>query len=316
MTTRRPQLHYLADSIHYCYDKSIPPALTIAPGDTVVIGCREAADGQFTPDSTTALLKTLDWNRIHALTGPIFVEGAAPGDVLAVEVLEIAHHGWGWTCVLPGFGLLAEDFGDAERVRIWEVGEDGRGSFLPGVRVPVEPFMGEMGVAWAEPGRHPTMPPTLHGGNLDCRHTCVGATVYFPVEVEGALFSTGDGHLAQGDGEVCGIAMEAPLEVTMRFEVLKGESIPCVRFDTRGPTTSKVDGLGHYVTSGIGPDLHRSAQDAVRRMIDLLEARKGLDRIDAYMLCSVAGDLKIAVPVLGDGHESHVTFHMPKSVFV
>ena len=118
-TLKRAKTHYLEEAIHYVYDNAIEPALYIDSGDTVVIACREAADGQFTPESTTSLLKTLDWNRIHALTGPIFVNGAEPGDVLQVEVLEIDHHGWGWTCVIPGFGLLAEDFGDTELVRIW-----------------------------------------------------------------------------------------------------------------------------------------------------------------------------------------------------
>jgi acetamidase/formamidase len=308
--------HVLADARHYVYDNAIPPALTIEPGEAVIFECPEAADGQFTPSSTTAVLDTLDWQRIHAMTGPVAIAGARPGDVLKVEVLELAHHGWGWSSVIPGFGLLAEDFGDARLVRIWSVDERGFASAMPGVRVPIDPFMGEMGVAWAEPGPHSTMPPTLHGGNMDSRHTGAGCILYFPVKVAGALFSTGDGHLAQGDGEVCGVAIEAPLTVAMRFDLIAGESLPAVRYETRRPTTAHVDGLGHYVTSGTGPDLHRSSQDAVRRMLDLLEARQGLSREDAYILCSVAGDLRIAVPVLGPGHASHVTFHVPKSIFV
>ena len=310
------KVHYLADAIHYRYDNALPAALTIDSGDVVTMVCREAADGQFTPQAEDSLLDNLDWERIHALTGPVAMRGAEPGDTLKVEVLEFGHHGWGWSAVVPKFGLLPEDFGETRRVRIWEVGDDNRAQFIPGVRVPIEPFMGEMGVAWEEPGPQPTMPPTIHGGNMDSRHTCVGATVYFPVKVPGAMFSTGDGHLAQGDGEVCGIAMEAPLDVTLRFSLLKGETIPAVRYETRGPTTSKADGLGHIVTCGMEPDIQRSAMDAVRLMIDRLVTERGLDAADAYILCSVAGDLKIAVPVLGEGHQSHVTFHLPKSIFV
>ena len=308
-------VHYLADKIHYRYDNSIPPALSIDSGDIVTFVCREACDGQFTRDSTAEVLDHLDWDRIHSLTGPIEMRGAEPGDTLKAEILELGHHGWGWSSVIPNFGLLREEFGDTKLVRIWEVSDDGRASFMPGVRVPIEPFMGEMGVAWAEPGPQPTMPPTIHGGNMDCRHTGKGCTVYFPVKVPGALFSTGDGHLAQGDGEVAGIAMEAPLDVTMRMTLIKGMEIPAVRFETSGPTTSKVDGSGYYVTCGTGPDLHKSVEDAVRLMIDTLERDRGFDRGDAYIICSVAGDLKISVPVLGEGHASHVTYHMPKSIF-
>ena len=310
-------VHFLGETIHYRYDNSIPPALSIDSGDIVTMVCREACDGQLTQDSTVAALDDLDWDRVHALTGPVEMRDAKPGDTLKVEILEVGHHGWGWTSVIPNFGLLRAEFGETKAVRIWTVGADGcASSDIPGVKVPIEPFMGEMGVAWAEPGPQPTMPPTIHGGNMDCRHTGTGCTVYFPVKVPGALFSTGDGHLAQGDGEVAGIAIEAPLDVTMRFTLIKGMEIPAARFETSGPTTSKVDGLGHYVTCGTGPDLHTSVEDAVRLMIDTLESERGLDRADAYMICSIACDLKIAVPVLGDGHASHVTYHMPKSIFV
>jgi acetamidase/formamidase len=307
--------HVLRDARHYVYDNAIAPALEISSGDTVCFECPEAADGQFTAASTNSVLDSLDWSRVHAMTGPIAVTGARPGDTLKVDILELAHHGWGWSSVIPGFGLLAEEFGDSRLVRIWKVDDAGFARFLPEFRVPIDPFMGEMGVAWAEPGPQPTMPPTLHGWNMDSRHTGAGCTLYFPVMVPGALFSTGDGHLAQGDGEVCGVAIEAPLDVTMRFTLLRGQKTDAVRFETRRPTTAHVDGMGHHVTSGTGPDLQQSARDAVRRMLDLIEQRYGLAREDAYILCSVAADLKIAVPVLGPGHASHVTYHLPKSIF-
>ncbi len=150
---------------------------------------------------------------------------------------------------------------------------------------------------------------------MDNRHLCKGSTVFFPVEVEQALLWVGDGHLAQGDGEVCGIAIEAPVTVTIRLSVLKGRRIRSVECDISGATTRKHAGMGYHVTTAAGQDLHEGAQNAVREMIDYLHEVRGLTRTEAYMLCSVAGDLKIAVPVMGPGHASNVTFHMPLGVF-
>lgn len=310
-------LHHLSsDNRQYGFDNSIEPALTVSPGDTVVFQCREAYDGQFTRESTLDTLKALDWDRLHAITGPVAIEGAKPGDILKAEILEYEHEGWGYTSISPGFGLLADDFGDHFALHMWDVGDDGRAGLTPSVRVPVEPFCGVMGVAPAAAGVQPTLPPTRLGGNQDNRHACAGTTVYFPIEVPGALFSIGDGHLAQGDGEVCGIAIEAPLTVTVRLSVVTGRSIESVQCETNGRTTARAEGMGYYVTTAAGPDLAEGARNAVRWMIDHLEAMHGLTRSEAYMLCSAAGDLKIAVPVLAPGHASNVTFHMPKSVFV
>jgi acetamidase/formamidase len=311
------RLHHLSDERrHFKFDNSLEPALTVESGDTVVMTCREAADSQFTIESDLDTVKTMDWGRIHALTGPVAMAGAEPGDVLKVEILDFEHEGWGWTCIYPGFGLLPEDFGDLIDLHIWKAGPDGRAELKPGIRVPIEPFMGMMGVAPKEPGEHATMPPRHVGGNLDIRHLCKGSTAYFPVEVAGALFSVGDGHLAQGDGEVCGLAIEAPLVVTLRFSLVKGRSIPSVQCDTPGGTTDRAAGMGYFVTTATGQDLNEGVKVAVRSMIDHLEAEYGLTRPEAYMLCSVAGDLKIAVPKLGEAHASNVTFHMPYSVFV
>ncbi len=217
--------------------------------------------------------------------------------------------------LLPGLGLLQDDFPDPA-LKIWTVGPDERAELRPGVRVPTELFLGEMGDAPEEPGAHATMPPRRTGGNLDTRHIIKGSVTYFPVQVPGALFSIGDGHLAQGDGEVCGTAIEAPLTVTVKISLRKGRSIPGVQFVTNGPTTSKSDGMGYYVTTAEGPDLQVGAERSVRYMIDHLESEHGLSRTDAYMLCSVAGDLKISVPVLGESHTSLVAFYMPHSVFI
>lgn len=310
------RLHHLSDEQrHFKFDNSLRPALTIESGDVVVCRCRESCDGQLTTRSTVETLRELDWGRVHSLTGPVAVNGAEPGDVLAVEILDITHEGWGWTCVYPGIGLLPDDFGDEFALRIWNVGRDGRVELRPGLRIPTEPFLGIMGVALGAPGEHSTLPPRHVGGNIDIRHLCKGAAAYFPVEVAGALFSVGDGHLAQGDGEVCGVAIEAPLTATLRLSVLKNREVTSVECDTTGPTTSKYDGMGYHVTTGMGKDLQEGARAAVRSMIRYLERQYGLDKTDAYMLCSIAGDLKIAVPVLGSEHAGNVTFHMPRSIF-
>lgn len=317
MTLQLGTTHYLSDeNLHYRFDNSLEPVLTVASGDTVIVKCREGSDGQLTPDTGTDAFDTLDWERIHALSGPIAVEGAEPGDTLQVDILDFQNEGWGWTAIFPGFGILADDFGDEKHYHVWRTTDDGRAEFKPGIRVPVEEFMGIMAVALAEPGVHDTMPPRDVGGNLDIRHLVKGTTAYFPVAVEGALFSVGDGHLAQGDGEICGLAIEAPVTVTLRFSVIKGKSIPSVECHTPRPTTHKMDGMGFYVTSAAGDDLHDCAKRAVRHMVDHLTREYDLTRAEAYMLASCAGDLKIAVPKLGATHAANVTFHMPYSVFM
>lgn len=318
-TTQEPRtgkVHLVTGAHHTKWDNSLPPAVRIESGDTVILECREPADGQFTPDSTVETLETLNFDRIHSLSGPVFLEGAEPGDALSVEILEFVHQGWAWTMIHPGLGILHEEFGETRVLKIWKVGEDGRASFREGVRVPLEPFCGVMGVALADPGAHNTLPPRRVGGNMDIRHLCRGTVLQLPIEVPGALFSLGDCHLAQGDGEVCGTALEAPMTVTVRISLVKDGGLESPRFVTAGPTTSRVDGMGHLATTSIGLDLQGGAREAVRAMVDLLQSRYGLPREDAYVICSAAGDLKIPVPVLADGHQSVVSFHVPRSIFV
>jgi acetamidase/formamidase len=316
---RGGQTHYVSwEDFHASkFDNSLKPVLTIEPGDTVVFNCLDSGGGQVTPGTTVDKLATIDWDVVHPLTGPIAMAGAQPGDVLKVEVLEFEHYGYGFTIISSdGGGLLPEFFNEPPDLHIWKIGEDRRAEFRNGIRLPIEPFMGVMGNAPKEPGAHSTLPPTHLGWNLDSRHTCKGATIYFPIEVPGALFSTGDCHLAQGDGEICVTAIEAPVVVTLRFDLIRGQNLSNVYFTTEGPTTSKYDGMGHYVTVGTGPDLHTNVQNAARRMIELLGKEHGMSATDAYMLISVAADLKIAVPVLDTkGHAACVTLHMPRSIF-
>jgi acetamidase/formamidase len=309
-------VHQLAEAHHFRFDNSLPPALTVEAGDTVVFECLEAYGGEITAESTVETIKELPFDAVHCLTGPVAVAGAEPGDVLEVEILEIEHDTWAWTGVFAGIGALAHELGDTWALHHWFVGDDGRAEFKPGIRVPVEPFCGVMGVALNEPGEHLTMTPRRVGGNLDTRHLCTGSRLYLPVEVPGALFSVGDGHLAQGDGEVCGTALETNLTVTLRFRVRRGRSIRAPQFETDRPTTSRTDGMGYFSTSAPADDLDVGVTNAVHDMVELLGERHGLSTIEAYILCSAAGDLRISVPKLGPTHASLVTFNMPKSIFV
>lgn len=304
--------HYLSsEAIHNVWDKSIEPKLSIASGDTVTFECIDASGQQIGPDSQANDLTQIDFSKVNPLTGPVYVDGAEPGDVLKVEILGFEHKGWGWTGIIPGFGLLADEFPEPY-LKIWELGEDSA-EFRPGIRIPLEPFCGSMGVAPRAEGPLNTVAPTEHGGNLDTRGLVKGAVLYLPVWVPGALFSCGDCHAAQGDGEVCGTGIEAPMAVTLRLSVLKGASIAEFRFETPSPLT-KADERGYYVTTAHGPDLYKNAQQAIRYMIEHLEREHGLSRPEAYALCSVAVDLKISQIV--DAPNYIVSAYLPKSIFV
>lgn len=306
--------YHLDDSQpHAFWDNSHPPRLRIQPGDTVVFEVLEASANQIQPSSTVEVLNTLSFDPIAPLTGPVYVEGAQPGDALAVDILSIEHKSWGWGAIIPGFGLLAEDFSEPylHHYRI----EDGWCWFNPHIRLPYEPFCGTMGVAPAEPGRLTTLPPRLNGGNLDIRHLTPGARLLLPVWVPGALFSVGDCHGAQGDGEVNGTAVEMPCTVTLRFDLIKGAHLPELRFITPpGKKLTNADLGGYYVTTAAGPDLFRNAQQATRYMIDYLSSEHGLSRAQAYCLCGVAMDLKISQIV--DTPNWMVSAYLPLSIFI
>ena len=304
--------HYLDDSVvHAFWDNSYPSRIEIEPGDTVVFECREAVDGQVTPDSGHDSLANLDFSLIHPLTGPVFVKGAEPGDTLVVEILKLEHKGWGWNGHLPGFGLLADDF-DFAFLQHWRlVGDACFFRDSDKVRVAFEPFCGVMGVAPKEEGRIPTIPPGFNGGNVDICGLTIGATLYLPVQVEGALFSTGDCHAAQGDGEVTGTGIESPMTVTLRFNLRNDWSIQELQFKTPSPLT-KTNTKGYHCTTAHGEDLYINSQQAVRYMIDWLVAHYGLSRSQAYCLCSAAGDLKISEIV--DAPNWIVSCYMPLNV--
>jgi acetamidase/formamidase len=305
--------HYFpTDRVHFKWDVANEPVLTIASGDTVIVHTRDVSDNQITPESTAADLD-LDWDRVYPLAGPIAVEGAQPGHTLAIEVVDLHPQGWGWTAILPGLGLLADDFPDPY-LRIFDL-TDGAGTHLrDDVVIPIAPFLGTMGVCPAGASDQAVMPPGTFGGNMDTRQLVRGTTLYLPVQVEGALFSCGDAHAAQGDGEVCVTGIESPMYGALRFTLHEDRSIPAPQYRTSpGPLTPHVDADGFYGTTGVGPDLYAAAQDAVRAMIDYLGETHDLSREDAYVLSSLCVDLKISEIV--DAGQFIVSALLPLSVF-
>lgn len=299
---------------HYGWDNAFQPVETIAPGTSLRFECNDSGNGHFKPGSTADSVATLDFSKVNPVTGPVFIDGAEPGDVLKVTIESFEPSGFGWTAIIPGFGLLSDQF-TTPALTLWNYD---RATMAPAAwsthgRIPLKPFAGTIGVAPAEPGLHSVVPPRRVGGNLDIRDLGEGTTLYLPVEARGALFSLGDTHAAQGDGEVCGTAIESAMNVTLSFDLIKQTKLSTPRFTTPGPVSRHLDTKGYEVTTGIGPDLMTGAREAVANMIELLGREHHLTPEDAYMLCSVAGDLRISEIV--DMPNWVVSFYFPRSVF-
>ncbi|GIV58623.1 MAG: acetamidase [Rhodothermaceae bacterium] len=298
-----PQYTLTKDQTHNRFSAAIPPVLRVPSGAVIEVHTEEASDGQLTPTSTVEDVTTLDFDPIHPLTGPVYVEGAEPGDVLAVTLHEIELGAYGWSAIVPGFGFLADEFTEPY-LKLFTL-EDGAtvARFNDDITIPLKPFPGVMGVAPATDEMLSTIPPRANGGNMDDPNLTEGVTVYFPVFVEGALFSIGDTHAAQGHGEVCGTAIEAPMRIVYEVNVLKGgRPIPEPQYESDD----------FYAVTAFAETLDEAARKATRYMIDYLVAEHGLTREDAYVLASLAGDLKIAEVV--DVPHVLVSMHMPKAV--
>ncbi len=278
-----------AEPTHFRWNRALPPRLRIAPGDTVHIECVDSSGAQVLPGMTVEEFLTIDRGRIHALTGPIFVDGAEPGDVLQVDVLEVAHKGWGWSSVIAGLGFLKQRFTEPYLFH-WELDGAVSRSLTP-AEVPLQPFCGVMGVAPAEDGEFRTRPPGIFGGNMDVRELCNGATLYLPVLNEGALFSAGDAHAAQGDGEVCINGIECPADATLRFQLHKGKRLAGPLIET---TRSQVREADEWIVVESATDAVSAARAATSRMIDLLAEGWGFSEVHAYLLCSVAMHLRLS----------------------
>ncbi len=278
-----------AEPTHSFWDKDFSARLTIDPGDVVHLECVDASGGQVTPQSTIEDFLQIDRGRIHALTGPIAIAGAEPGDVLEVRVLDVTHHGWAWTSVIAGLGFLDDRFTEPYLFQ-WTL-EEGRTRSLEPAVVPLRPFCGVMGVAPREAGRFKTRPPGNFGGNLDVRELSAGATLYLPVFQSGALFSAGDAHGAQGDGEVCINGMEMPANVTLGFQLHKCQALAGPMLES--PEQGDVAGA-EWVVVESGEDAFQAAQAATSRMVDLLVSRWDFTAVHAYILCSVAMKLRFS----------------------
>jgi acetamidase/formamidase len=302
--TPAPQFSLTSDQTHARWSRAIEPVLRVPDGAVVEAYLEEASDQQITPESTAEVFETISFDPIHPLTGPVYVEGAEPGDQLAVTLHEIEIGDWGWAGNFPGFGFLADEFTEPYlRTFRFETGAT-EVEFAPGIRIPLRPFPGVMGVAPDTDSLLVTIPPRANGGNMDDRDLVAGTTVYFPVFVEGALFSLGDPHLAQGDGEVMGTAIEGPLRVVYQVDLVKNaRSIPSPQYETDA----------YYAVTGYAPTIDEAARNATWAMIDYLVEEHALSRMEAYALASLAGNLKIAEVV--DVPNMLVTMRISKAIF-
>jgi acetamidase/formamidase len=291
------------EATHNRFSSAIEPVLRVPSGAVVEAYTKEASDRQLTLESTSDDVPGVAFDPIHPLTGPVYVEGAQPGDILAVTLHHLEVREWGWTGVFPGFGFLADEFTEPYLKTFAIAPGATEVAFTDRITIPLHPFAGVMGVAPATDSMLVTIPPRANGGNMDNRHMIAGTTVYFPVFVEGALFSIGDTHAAQGDGEVSGTAVEAPMRIVYEVRVIKGgRHIPEPQYETDD----------YYAVTAFATTIDEAARKATRYMIDYLVEEHDLDRTEAYVLCSLAGDLKISETV--DVPHMLVSMHMAKDV--
>jgi acetamidase/formamidase len=306
--------HFLKSSpetVHWgWFDAALPHKLTIESGERVTIESLSGGPANLPGEGFHVPPELLEVHakserRIpgHILTGPVGVRGAKPGDVLEVRIIDVQlRQDWGYTYVRPLAGALPNDIQEFEQI-FTRLDREAKTGLLPwGLRIPLRPFFGVMGVApppsW---GAISSIQPRAHGGNLDNKELVPGSTLYLPVFAEGAGFSVGDGHAVQGDGEVCVTAIETALVGTFELHVRKD-----LRLDFPAAETPT-----HVITMGTDPDLDTAAKDALRRMVDRVVAETGLSRNRAFMLMSLAADVRVTQMV--NGHNgSHVM--MPKSV--
>jgi acetamidase/formamidase len=300
-------MHLGTDTVHYAWDRDLAPALEIEGSGTVELDLLDSGAGQFDASSTHESLAALDLARVNPVTGPILVRGAEPGDALLVRVRELGTAGWGWSANIPGFGLLAEDFPEPVLVHS-RIGEK-EVELDFGPVLPALPMIGTLGLALPEPGEHPLLPPSRHGGNMDIRQLGAGSSVLLPVGVPGALLSLGDGHAAMGDGEICGTGVETSARAVLEIELVKERPIIAPVLET--PAAARRTGAA-LVTTGIGPDLHRAAKDAARSLVDETVRRTGLSAVHAYILASLTADLIVSEIV--DLPNYVVSMHLPIDV--
>ncbi len=300
--------HLASTDRHLAWDNSLAPAVVVAAGDELTLELADSSGGQIGRGDDASALGRFDMSVVNPCTGPVRVDGAVAGDDLVVSILDVQTRDWTWTANIPGFGLLSADFPDPH---LWiSTVHDGVVSLPIGIDLPAQPMIGTIGVAPAAPGQSPLLVPTEAGGNMDIAQVGAGTTLHLPARVDGALFSAGDAHAVQGDGEVCGTGAETAATLTVRLDVASPASESAAASDSpwfehavRRPET------GWVATTGIAPDLFRAARDATRRAVDLVSRRAGLTPIDAYLLLSLTGELRISEIV--DAPNWVVTMHVP-----
>lgn len=344
---------------HNRWHPGITPVLEIDPGDEVVFECRDGFDGQIQDGASPEDLAKLQMGREHPLTGPVYVIGAEPGDLLAVDVVEVEPGPYGFSAVFAGFSRLSRRFRQSA-VSHWHIKNGtARSPQIPGVAIAARPFLGIIGVAPSEQRMRQfrdqeqeladngsfvqlpmtefavptdpeiasqalrTMPPRQNGGNWDVEQFGIGSTVYFPVEVEGALLSAGDPHFRQGDGEVSGAAIETSAIARLRINLVKADSVvwrPATPAATlRTPPSDAEEWL---VTTGIPVaadetiremDLLLAADNALEQMVDRLVAERGYDEHQAFTILSLAVQLRVAMIVVPPN--CSVSAMLPLSIF-
>lgn len=297
-------------AVHHSWDNRLAPTLAVDSGDVIHYDLRMAGHGQLREGDNHEQAR-LDFDTLYHLAGPVHVNGARPGDTLRVDVLSLETGPWGWASILPELGLLPDDFPEP-----WVGTFDLRGAdtveAAPGIHIPKAPFLGTMGTHPDEPATASAFPPHKGGGNMDTRHLTAGSTLWLPVWCEGALFSCGDPHAAQGDGEVCVTAVECAMKASLRLTV-EPRTIEGPRFKTAGRLLAVDESAGHFGAMGIHADLMEGARAAVRSAIAWLGEEHGLTPREAYVLCSLAGDLKIFEIV--DSGMWNVGLTLPLSIF-
>ncbi len=271
------------------FSRELPPVLTVEPGDTVLLRSLDASghlERQQVPGQDVPTMFA-EW-RGHCLTGPIEVRGAQPGDVLAVRFVSMRPDDWGWTSAAGRDTPLTRRLGlhESPPARLlWQIDADARtATSNHGYSVSIAPFLGITGVAWDEPGEHSTVPPRpVGGGNIDCKELVAGSILYLPVAVAGALLSVGDGHAAQGDGEVAGTAIECGMTTELEVEVVSTRPVPGVH----------AEAPAGQITFGFSPDLNAAMGDALDAMLAWLQASYGVDKATALALASPVLDLRV-----------------------
>ncbi len=318
------------EAIHTYFDNSLPAALTIASGDTVIFDTLEPSAGRIARNFVAADYPEVapDLAAIiaaaarpdvptplggHALTGPIAIAGAEPGDALDVTVVAVEPAQWGWNGAGPQNPLIG-DLLPTWQTHFWDLRARDYAPFGPDIHIPLAPFCGVMGVAPAEAGMHATPPPRRGGGNMDVRQLTAGTVLTLPVLTPGALFSTGDAHAAQGDGEVSGTAIECDATVILRFDLRKGAAPNWPEFRTAGAIAPRTDTGPHFAATGHDTDPRAAARAALIGALDYLGREHGLSRGRACLLASACVDLRIS-QVVNAGTWT-VTAFLPLGIFV